>query len=125
MTPKAEKLLPKIEKAGVRATLKLGHTLTVEELLDVKVQIMPAGFRWLLGGISAATAFGSYLAFQADQHTLGGSLVIASLLSFFFAVAGIRRTFRTLMDAQDAAELLAAALEGIGSITGSLFDASS
>lgn len=125
MTPKAQKLLPRIEKAGVKASLKAGHPLTVDELLDVKVQILPAAFRWVLGGISAAAGYGSYLSFMADRFSRGCGLALGAVLFFFFAVAGIRRTLGTILDSMssvDAGELLGAVVEGIGSVIGSLFD---
>ena len=86
LTPKAEKLLPKIEKAGVKAALKAGHVLSRDELLEVKVQLLPALYRWGLGGISAASAYGSYAGFMADSASRGLGMAMLSLLFFFFAI---------------------------------------
>ncbi|MES2739139.1 MAG: hypothetical protein V4672_22695 [Verrucomicrobiota bacterium] len=125
LTPKAEKLLPKIEKAGVKAALKAGHVLSRDELLEVKVQLLPALYRWGLGGISAASAYGSYAGFMADSANRGLGMAALSLLFFFFAIVGVRRTLGRIlesMDGVDAGELLGLALEGIGSVIGGLFD---
>jgi hypothetical protein len=125
LTPKAEKLLPKIEKAGVKAALKAGHVLSRDELLEVKVQLLPALYRWGLGGISAASAYGSYAGFMADSASRGLGMAALSLLFFFFAIVGVRRTLGRIlesMDGVDAGELLGLALEGIGSVIGGLFD---
>ncbi|GAA5144802.1 hypothetical protein GCM10023213_35540 [Prosthecobacter algae] len=125
LTPKAEKLLPKIEKAGVKAALKAGHVLSRDELLEVKVQLLPALYRWGLGGISAASAYGSYSGFMADSASRGLGMAALSLLFFFFAIVGVRRTLGRIlesMDGVDAGELLGLALEGIGSVIGGLFD---
>lgn len=125
LTPKAEKLLPKIEKAGVKAALKAGHVLSRDELLEVKVQLLPALYRWGLGGISAASAYGSYSGFMADSASRGLGMAALSLLFFFFAIVGVRRTLGRIlesMDRVDAGELLGLALEGIGSVIGGLFD---
>lgn len=125
LTPKAEKLLPKIEKAGVKAALKAGHVLSRDELLEVKVQLLPALYRWGLGGISAASAYGSYVGFMADSASRGLGMAVLSLLFFFFAIVGVRRTLGRIlesMDGVDAGELLGLALEGIGSVIGGLFD---
>ncbi len=125
LTPKAEKLLPKIEKAGVKAALKAGHVLSRDELLEVKVQLLPALYRWGLGGISAASAYGSYAGFMADSASRGLGMAALSLLFFFFAIVGVRRTLGRIlesMDGVDAGELIGLALEGIGSVIGGLFD---
>lgn len=125
MTPKAEKLLPRIEKAGIKAALKAGHPLDRDELLEVKVQLLPALYRWGLGGISAASAYGSYAGFMADSASRGLGMAALSLLFFFFAIVGVRRTLGRIlesMDGVDAGELLGLALEGIGSVIGGLFD---
>lgn len=125
LTPKAEKLLPKIEKAGVKAALKAGHVLSRDELLEVKVQLLPALYRWGLGGISAASAYGSYAGFMADSASRGLGMAMLSLLFFFFAIVGVRRTLGRIlesMDGVDAGELIGLALEGIGSVIGGLFD---
>lgn len=125
LTPKAEKLLPKIEKAGVKAALKAGHVLNRAELLNVRVQLLPTLFRWTLAGGSAAAAYGSYQAFAVDHAPAGWGLAILSALLLVFAIFGVWRTLGHLvegMDASSTTELVEAALEGIGSIIGSLFD---
>lgn len=125
MQPKYEKLLPRIEKAGIKASFKAGHPVTEEELLQVKVQLLPALFRWALGGISAALGYGSYVAFNADKEPSGFGLAVLALLFLVFALVGIRRTLAKIvegLDATSAAELLEAALEGIFSVVGSFFD---
>lgn len=129
MTPKAEKLLPKIEKAGVKASLKAGHPLSQEELLNVRVQLLPTIYRWGLGGISSACAYGSYTSAMATETgeslTASIALAIVSLLFFIFALAGVRKTLGTILEnmpVDAGGELLSAAVEGIGSIIGGLFD---
>jgi|GEM_PF-1667319 len=125
MTPKVEKLLPKVEKAGIKASLKAGHPLSEEELLEVKVQLLPTLWRWTLGGFSAAAAYGSYLSFTQSNEDVGFGFVILAILFFFFAVVGVRRTLAQIVEGLDStatAELLGAALEGIGAVIGSLFD---
>lgn len=125
MTPKAEKLLPRIEKAGIKASLKAGHPLGEEELLKVKVQLLPALWRWTLGGFSAAAAYGSYLSFDQSGSAVGWGLATLAVLFFFFAVVGVRRTLAEIvkgLDATSTAELMEAALEGMGAVVGSIFD---
>lgn len=125
MLPKHEKLLPRIEKAGIKASLKAGHPVTREELLQVRVQLLPALFRWTLGGISAALGYGSCVAFMHDKEPTGFGLAVLAILFLFFALAGIRRTLGKILDSMDvgdAGELIGAALEGIGSVIGSIFD---
>lgn len=125
MNPKAEKLLPKIEKAGIKASLKAGHALEEEELKAVKIQLMPTLYRWGLGGISASNAYSCYLALNANKVEIGLSMGVLSALFLFFGIYGIRRTLGSIIDhmpADIAGELMEAAVKGIYSIVEGLFD---
>lgn len=125
MTTQAEKLLPKIEKAGIKASLKAGHVVSQEELLAVKVQLMPTLLRWTLGGFSAAAAYGSYLQFVQGDRGAGVAFAALMVVLFFFAVVGIRKTLGKILDgmnAMDAAEVLRLTLQGIWEVAGGLAD---
>ncbi|TDU63132.1 hypothetical protein EI77_04453 [Prosthecobacter fusiformis] len=128
MTSKAEKLLPKIERAGIKASLKAGHVVSREELLEVKVQLMPTLLRWTLGGFSAAAAYGSYLQFSAGNLNAGFGFVLLALLFLFFAWVGIRKTLANLLeglsqvDYAQAGDLVGTALVCIAEAVGSAFD---
>ncbi len=122
MNAKAEKLLPKIEKAGIKASLKAGHVVSREELLEVKVQLMPTLLRWTLGGLSVASVYGSYINFCEGDKIAGYGFAVLAILFLLFAVVGVWRTLGRILDSIDAADLVGAALEGIAEAVGSLLD---
>jgi hypothetical protein len=125
MDRKTEKLLKRVEKAGVRRSLETGHVLDRDELLAVKVQVMPDYLRIALAISSVATGVSSYLCWILEEP--GGSVLLAMLafFLFLFAVFGIKRTLSKILEnLGDAAsqEILGAAIEGIFSAVGSIFD---
>jgi hypothetical protein len=101
--PRATQLQRSIEKAAVRATLKSGHPITRDELLELRVQILPASKRLLFGFLTLV--FGCLAWVLSDLDYFWFSLIssAASLLSLFFAVIGIRRTISLTLDSLDRA----------------------
>lgn len=125
MDPKTQKLLAKVEKAGVRQSLKAGQPIGREALLALKVQIVPAPVRWMLAVMAAGAGVGSYYCTKHDSPGWGVLLGLGAVLLLVFAIFGIRRTLSKIVDNLDAGaigELLGAAVEGIGSALGSVFD---
>jgi hypothetical protein len=101
--PRATPLPRSIEKAAVRATLKSGHPITRDELLELRVQILPASKRLLFGFLTLV--FGCLAWVLSDLDYFWFSLIssAASLLSLFFAVIGVRRTISLTLDSLDRA----------------------
>ena len=101
--PRATQLQRSIEKAAVRATLKSGHPITRAELLELRVQILPASKRLLFGFLTLV--FGCLAWVLSDLDYFWFSLIssAASLLSLFFAVIGVRRTISLTLDSLDRA----------------------
>jgi len=101
--PRATQLQRSIEKAAVRATLKSGHPITRDELLELRVQILPASKRLLFGFLTLV--FGCLVWVLSDLDYFWFSLIssAASLLSLFFAVIGVRRTISLTLDSLDRA----------------------
>ncbi|MEN3943794.1 hypothetical protein WJU23_21010 [Prosthecobacter sp. SYSU 5D2] len=128
MTPKAEKLLPKIERAGIKASLKAGHVVSREELLEVKVQLMPTLLRWTLGGFSAASAYGSYIQFNTGNSLAALGFLLLAVLFLFFAWVGILKTLGHVLegmkevDYANAGELVSLALISIAEAVGTVLD---
>jgi hypothetical protein len=125
MDRKTEKLLKRVEKAGVRRSLKTGHVLDRDELLAVKVQVLPDYLRIALAVSSVAAGVSSYLCWTRDAPGWSGVLAILAFFLFLFAVFGIKRTLSKILEnLGDAAsqEILGAAIEGIFSAVGSIFD---
>ena len=125
MNKRETKLLHRIEKAGIRRSLKEGHLVSESELLDTKIQILPTYFRAILSISGLISGITSYLLFASDHAGWGFVLAFISILLFLFAALGIRRTFSAILDSLDATastELLGTAIEEIGSALGSIFD---
>jgi hypothetical protein len=125
MNRTTEKLLKRVEKAGVRKSLKEGHVLGKEDLLAMKVQIVPNYLRIVLGLGALVSGIFSWLYWTWDSPEPGVLLGLTSLILFLFAVFGIRRTLSGILDGMDAtsgAELLGAAVEGVFSAVGAIFD---
>jgi hypothetical protein len=101
--PRATQLQRSIEKAAVRATLRSGHPITRDELLELRVQILPASKRLLFGFLTLV--FGCLAWVLSDLDYFWFSLIssAASLLSLFFAVIGVRRTISLTLDSLDRA----------------------
>jgi hypothetical protein len=105
--------------------LKEGQLLGKDDLLAMKVQIVPNYLRIALGLGSVIAGVFSYLYWTWNEPVLGGLLALASLMLFLFAVFGIRRTLSNILDGMDATsggELLEAAVEGVFSAVGAIFD---
>lgn len=125
MDKKSEKLVHRIEKAGIRASVREGHVLTETELLGLKIQILPIQVRIALGLSAVLAGLGSYGCFLFDQTIWAVGLACLAMLLLFFAIFGVRKTLSTILDAFDAAssaEVLGAAADGVVSAMGSLFD---
>lgn len=100
-------------KAGVKASKKRHHLVTEEELLALRVQIMPALPRILLGitGLLLITACciswpSSDIPIRVLEGISGGFLLL-------FGIFGIRRTLEQLLDTYDAGDLIGSIIEGI------------
>jgi hypothetical protein len=101
--PRAPKLQRSIEKAAVRATLKSGHPITRDELLELRVQILPASKRLLFGFLTLVFGCLAWVLSDLDYFWFSLLSSTASLLSLFFAVIGVRRTISLTLDSLDRA----------------------
>lgn len=125
MDRKTERLLKKVEKTGVRRSLHEGQVLDKEDLLAMKVQILPNFLRITLGVGAVVAGFCSYLNWNWEDPEMSVLLAVVSLFLFLFAIFGIRRTLSRIlenMDAESASELLEAAVDGVVSAVGAMFD---
>ena len=100
-------------KAGVKASKKLDHIVTPEELLALRVQTMPAVLRILLvlgGGLLIAAA---WFAWPFDSNAAQALEVISGILAILFGAFGIRRTLSRVLDSCDSIDLAGSILEMI------------
>jgi hypothetical protein len=125
MNRKSERLVKRVEKAGIRASMKQGHVLTESELRNIKIQILSNPTRAVFCLVGAISAGASYYCFNNDCESYGITLMIVSVVSLLFGIFGVRRTLSKTLDSidiVDAGEILGHAAKGIASAIGALFD---
>jgi hypothetical protein len=122
MDKKQQFLLLRIEKAGARASLRQGHLISREELLDLRIQIIPLSFRILSGVLAAVSAWACHFYYAAGSGGAAFGFGLLAFLLLLFAIFGFKKTLANLLDGLDAAQLVEAALEGIGHLVGSILD---
>lgn len=101
-------------KAGLKASKKRHHLITEEELLSLRVQVMPALPRILLTLTGISLFVACWFAWPSESNTIRSIEVVLGIFTFLFGVFGIRRTLSTLVETSDAAELVGSILELIG-----------
>lgn len=122
---KTERLVKKIEKAGVRKSMKEGHLLDRGDLLAMKVQVMPSLLRITFGFGSLVIGVLSCLQWIWDKPGVALVLALVALFLLGFTIFGIRRTLSSILEGMDAAsagDLMEAAVEGICSAVGGIFE---
>ncbi len=103
-----EKLRRRAIKAGLRTSRRVRHPLSREEILELRVQIIPTAPRLImaLAAISLFTAAAFSWPFTSNSSAAVEVLIGVFLL--LFAIFGIRRTLSNLADQMpfEAFELL-------------------
>ncbi|MCW1924589.1 hypothetical protein OKA05_18640 [Luteolibacter arcticus] len=114
-----EKLRRRAVKAGIRAAKQRHHVLDEREVLSLKVQVLPALPRVMIGLAGAAMIGSGISGVPVDSNAAQAALVIGGLLVVLFAAFGVRRTLSSIVDnlASDAAGEL------LSSVIGSIADA--
>ena len=97
-TRQLEKLRRRAIKAGVRRSRKLHHALSREEILALRVQILPALPRLLIIGGGIALVTGAWLNWPSDAAVIRGIEGFCGILLFLFGVFGIRRTLEGIAE---------------------------
>ncbi len=118
MDRKEQRILRRAERAGLKLARKTGHIPTKEELLQMKVQIVPKGARWILFGTSVICAVSAWYFNTQDNTVAAPVLAVLSFALLVFSIFGIRRTLENLADHL----LVDAVSELIGATLGSVFD---
>ncbi|MDB4307298.1 hypothetical protein OAK89_02300 [Akkermansiaceae bacterium] len=117
---KIERLKKNGLKAGVKKSKKEGHVLTKEDLLKMKVQVMPSPFRIASASLGVFVIAYSLLA--------GGFSIFLFLLGLLFLMGGIygyRKTLSKVVDGMDVVsgpELIEVVFEGVAGAVTSIFD---
>jgi hypothetical protein len=126
MIPRPDILEKRAVKAGVKASKKLHHVVTREELLAVRVQTWPVQLRLLMflagAGLLVAAVMGWPLEGGIARFFEGASGVLLML----FGVFGVKKTLGNLVDglgnAIDVSDLIGGVLEAVGEAVGSIVD---
>lgn len=121
MDKRAERILRKTERAGLRKARREGHMLSREELLSVKVQILPDYTRWLLFVGFLVAGVSSWVCYSGEASTPGSILAVVSICLLLFSIFGVRRTLERIGDSMSY-EIVDLAFDAIGSALGSAFD---
>lgn len=98
MTKKEQRLVHKIEKAGIKASLKENHVLTKEELLELKIQILPTSWRIILALLAFVSFWLSVSYFKADDFTFGAISLALFFMLLAFSIFGVRRTLEEIVE---------------------------
>lgn len=119
VTKKEEQFHNRAVKAGVRATKRLDHRLSEQELRSLKVQVMPALPRILLAVFGMVAFLSAACGWPSDSNVVQGSLGAGGVLSILFGLFGVRKTIGGIVDsiATDGVTDL------VGNILGSIADA--
>jgi hypothetical protein len=122
MNKREQRLLVKIEKAGVRESLRSGHLVTREELLGLRIQIVPLTLRLAFGLLGAGSAWACYVLAQPGDDGTAAAFGLASFFLILIAVFGFKKTVEAVLDSVNGADLVCIALDGIAEIVSSISD---
>lgn len=113
-------------KAGVKASKRLHHVVTREELLAVRVQTMPATLRGLLIVVGTVILLTAWFGWPLESGWARFFEGVGGLLMMMFGIFGVRRTLSKVVekvgDAVDPTELVGAIIEGVVEVLGSVVD---
>jgi hypothetical protein len=100
-------------KAGVKASVKLGHVISEQELLALRVQTMSTIWRTLLILAGIALIASCWFAWPYPSIVARVLEAISGVFSLLFGIFGIRRTLGQLFETLDVADLAGTVLDGI------------
>ena len=103
-------------KTGVKASKKRGHLVSPQELLSLRVQIMPAAIRiaLVLAGILLLLACG--FAWPVDSNGVQATEAVFGIFAILFGAFGVRRTLSNLVDSFDSIDFASAVIDMIGEV---------
>jgi hypothetical protein len=113
-------------KAGVKASKRLHHVVTREELLAVRVQTMPSTLRGLLIVVGSVILLAGWFGWPLESGWVRFFEGVGGLLMMMFGIFGVRRTLSKVVekvgDTVDSTELVGAIIEGVAEVLGSVVD---
>lgn len=94
----AARLQQRAIRAGVKKARKEGHALDEREVLGLKVQVLSAWWRWLLGLTGVFLIISGVLGWFSASNVVQALEIIGGILLVFFGIAGVRRTLSRIVD---------------------------
>jgi prepilin signal peptidase PulO-like enzyme (type II secretory pathway) len=92
-------------RTGIKASKKRGHVVSGDELLDLRVQMLPNLLRAALIGLGIALICACYFAWPSTAGSIRGLEAVSGIFSILFGAFGIRRTLSHVLDSMDAVDL--------------------
>lgn len=115
-----EKIQRRAVKAGVKASKKRDHLVSEDELLDLRIQVMPVPFRAVLI-LSGVVLIGlGWCGWPSDSNAIQGLEAIAGVAAILFGTFGIRRTLSHVLDTTSSLDLVGTVLELIADAVSNL-----
>lgn len=98
MTSRQQKLQRRATKAGIKAARSRHHVLSAEEILSLKVQVVPALPRWAMGLTGIAMVAAGVTGTLVTSNTGQALLAIFGLFLGLFGLFGIKRSLEGIFD---------------------------
>lgn len=96
-----EKIRRRAIRAGIRTAKRVHHELNQEEVLALRVQILPLFPRILIGALGIALVVCSWFEWPSSSGVIQGIEFISGLFLTLFAIFGIRRTLDQIVNQLD------------------------
>lgn len=98
---KFEKLRRRVVRVGLRTSKRVHHKLSREDVLALRVQIVPLFPRILTGSLGVALIVCGWFEWPSTSGVIQGIEFISGLFLTLFAIFGIRRTLDQIVNQLD------------------------
>jgi CBS domain containing-hemolysin-like protein len=111
-----EKLRRRAIRVGIRTSKRVHHQLNREEVLALRVQVIPLLPRIVVGLIGAALILASWLEWPSPSNAVQAIECISGILLTLFAIFGVSRTLGEIVgniDLETGGDLVKTVIEAI------------
>lgn len=88
----------RVVRTGIKVSKQQGHTVSREELLNLRVQTLPNPLRLALVALGGACIAACYFSWPHEANSIRGLEAISGILLILFGLFGIRRTLSQILD---------------------------
>ena len=106
-------------KTGVKASKKRHHLVSADELLSLRVQVMPALPRISMAVVGILLIASGWTGWPSESDILQIIEAVAGVFSLLFGIFGIRRTLSNVLDSTSG-DVIGSILELIGEAVSSI-----